>query len=84
MMVERYPNLKEEVGSSIPGREISSLLDLNLALALACRSSVAPQKNVNIYSLDSCETMGNSPPPSLKVLNFNRSFSHKLTQPVHL
>ena len=26
MMVERYPNLKEEVGSSIPGCEISSLL----------------------------------------------------------
>jgi hypothetical protein len=27
MMVERYPNLKEEVGSLIPGCEISSLLD---------------------------------------------------------
>jgi hypothetical protein len=26
MMVERYPNLKEEVGGSIPGCEISSLL----------------------------------------------------------
>jgi hypothetical protein len=25
MMVERYPNLKEEVGVSIPGCEISSL-----------------------------------------------------------
>ena len=33
MMVERYPNLKEEVGGSIPGREISSLLDINLAFA---------------------------------------------------
>ena len=27
MMVERYPNLKEEVGGSIPGCEISSVLD---------------------------------------------------------
>jgi hypothetical protein len=27
MIVERYPNLKEEVGGSIPGCEISSLLD---------------------------------------------------------
>jgi hypothetical protein len=26
IMVERYPNLKEEVGGSIPGCEISSLL----------------------------------------------------------
>jgi hypothetical protein len=26
MMVERYPNLKEEVGGSIPSCEISSLL----------------------------------------------------------
>jgi hypothetical protein len=27
MMVERYPNLKEEVDGSDPGYEISSLLD---------------------------------------------------------
>ena len=27
MMVERHPNLKEEIGGSIPGCEISSLLD---------------------------------------------------------
>ena len=33
MMVERYPNLKKEIGSSIPGCEISSLLDRNQALA---------------------------------------------------
>ena len=26
-MMERYPNLKEEVGGSIPGCEISSLFD---------------------------------------------------------
>ena len=47
MMVERYPNLKEEVGGSIPNCEISSLLDRKLArwssasyaLALACRPS---------------------------------------------
>ncbi len=30
-MVEKYPNLKEEVCGSIIGREISSLLDRNLA-----------------------------------------------------
>ena len=44
MMVERYPDLKEEVGSSIPSCKISSLLDIELArwstascaLALAC------------------------------------------------
>ena len=44
MVVERYPILKEEVGSLIPGYEISSLLDKKLAkwstasraLALAC------------------------------------------------
>jgi len=30
MMVERYPNLKEEVGSLDPNCEISSLLDGNL------------------------------------------------------
>ena len=27
MMVEKYPNLKEEVGGWVPGYEISSLLD---------------------------------------------------------
>ena len=49
MMVERYPNLKEEVGGSIPGSEISSLLDRKLAkwstascvLVLACWPSVS-------------------------------------------
>jgi hypothetical protein len=48
MMMERYPNLKEEVGGSIPACEISSLpvkklakwLDSSCALALACRPSV--------------------------------------------
>jgi hypothetical protein len=51
-MVERYPYLKEEVGSSIPGYEISTLLDGKLvrwsiasrALALTCRSSVSKQR----------------------------------------
>ena len=45
MMVERYPNLKEEVGGSNPGYEISSLHGkkptrwsiVSCALALACR-----------------------------------------------
>ena len=32
MTVERYPNFKEEVGGSIPGCGISSLLDKNLAM----------------------------------------------------
>ena len=53
MMVERYPNLKEEVGGSILGCEISSLLDRKTchvvktatrALALACRPSVKKKK----------------------------------------
>ena len=30
MMVERHPNVKEEVGGSIPGCEISSILDRKL------------------------------------------------------
>jgi hypothetical protein len=45
MMVERYPNLKEEVSGLNPSCELSSLLDGKLvrlsvascALALACR-----------------------------------------------
>ena len=52
MMVDRYPNLKEEVGGSIPGCKISSLLDGKLAmwsstscaLALACRPSGSKKK----------------------------------------
>jgi hypothetical protein len=51
MMVERYPNLKEEVGCSIPGYEISSIYIIDgkpfrwstasCALALACRPFVS-------------------------------------------
>jgi hypothetical protein len=52
MMMERYPNIKEEVGGSISRCEISSLLDGKLvrwptasyALALACRPSVSRRK----------------------------------------
>jgi hypothetical protein len=48
MMVRRYPNVKEEVGDSITGNEISSLPDGKLAkwstasyaLMLACRPCV--------------------------------------------
>jgi hypothetical protein len=55
MMVERYPNLKEEVGSLIPGCEISYVLDEKLvrrsiascALALAYRLSVSKRKFKN-------------------------------------
>ena len=39
MMVERYLDLKEEVGGSISGCEISSRLDRNLAMA--CQPSVS-------------------------------------------
>jgi hypothetical protein len=52
MMVEKYPNLKEEVGGSIPDCEISSLYDgkvakwspASYALALAYQSSVSKEK----------------------------------------
>ena len=55
MMVEGYPNLKEEVGGSDPGCEISSLPDRELAkwstascaLALACRPFVSNNNNNN-------------------------------------
>ena len=50
MMVERYPNCKEEVGGLILGYEISAMFDCEIkwstascALALAHR----PQKNKN-------------------------------------
>ena len=36
MMVERYPNLKDEVGGSIPGCEISSLLDKKTCQVVNC------------------------------------------------
>ena len=50
--MERYLNIKEEVGGSIPGREIYSLLDVKLArwsiassaLALACWPSVSKKR----------------------------------------
>ena len=53
MMMERYPNLKEEIGGSIPSCEISSLLDkkfamwsiVSRALALAWQPSVLTKKN---------------------------------------
>ena len=56
MMPERYPNLKEKVGSSNPGCKIFSLLDGKLArcsttsctLTLACRPSVSKiNKQIN-------------------------------------
>ena len=43
MMMERYPNLRKEVGGLIPACEISSLPNEKLAssaLVLACRPSV--------------------------------------------
>jgi hypothetical protein len=52
MMVETNPNFEKEVGSSITGCEISSLLDGKLAkwstapctLALTCRPFVSKEK----------------------------------------
>ena len=35
-MAKRYPNLKEEVNSSIPGREISPLLDKKTFQVVKC------------------------------------------------
>ena len=50
-MVKRYHDLKEEVGGSIPGCEISSLLDRNLAMS--CRLWLIKRKKKrkkhNIY-----------------------------------
>ena len=62
MMVERYPNLKEDVGGSNPGYEISSLLDGKLArwstascaLAPACRPSVS--KNQIKIKIELCRS----------------------------
>jgi hypothetical protein len=41
MMVERYPNLKEEVGGLIPSCEISSLHDGKLARSLVASCALA-------------------------------------------
>ena len=59
MMVDRYPNLKDEVAGLIPGYEISFLLDKKLvmwstascALALACRKYVLLKKDLAINML---------------------------------
>ena len=57
--MERYPNLKDEVGDSIPGREIYSLLDIKLAksstasfaLTLARWPSVSKKKKIRHYCI---------------------------------
>ena len=62
MMVERYPNIKEEVGGLNPGCENSSLLDGKLArwstascaLAPACRPSVS--KNQIKIKIELCRS----------------------------
>ena len=59
MMVERYPDLKEEVGGLIPGREISSLLDKKIvrwstasyALVLACQPFVSKKSIYIVISV---------------------------------
>ena len=63
MMMERYPNLKEEVGSLNPSCEVSSLLDGKLvrlsiascALVLVYQPSVSFFFNIYIYNKDSKE-----------------------------
>ena len=49
MMVERYSNIKEEVGGSIVGCEISSLLDEKLAMrsTSSCALALAYQPFVS-------------------------------------
>ena len=73
MMVERCPNLKEEVGGSIPGCEISSLLDqkklarrsiASCALALACGPSVSQRKKRKKIKKIKNWICGLPPPPS--------------------
>ena len=64
MLVERCPNLQEEVGGLTPGWEISSLLDEKLArwsttssaLALACRPSVSGKRLSTLYIFDRCRS----------------------------
>ena len=65
--MERYPNLKEEFGGSIPGCEISFQVDIKLtgwliascALALASRPSLLKTKHVKpmAYLLSSLSTL---------------------------
>ena len=50
MMVERYPNPKEEVGGSIPGHEISSLLDIKLARWSIASCALAPARRPSILN----------------------------------
>ena len=47
--MERYPNLKEEVGGSISGSKLSSLLDRDLALV--CRPSVSKEKEARVSDI---------------------------------
>ena len=63
MMVERYPNLKEEVGGSIPSYEISSLHEgklarwstVSYALALAYRPTVSKKEMNKITKIHPCQ-----------------------------
>jgi hypothetical protein len=55
---KRYPNLKEEGGGSIPGYEISSLLDKKKKLArwstASCALTLACRLFKNIYITHFC------------------------------
>jgi hypothetical protein len=78
-MVKRYPNLKEEVGSSSPECEISSLLDGKLArwstiscvLALACWSFVSKLIKSRKHS-----TIYNNCLPPIQQCNIDPSLEH--------
>ena len=58
MMVERNPNLKGEVGGSICGHEISSLLDKNLPgdqlphVLWRCQSAICLQKKFKKFEVE--------------------------------
>jgi hypothetical protein len=47
-MVERYPNLKKEVGGSIPDCEISSLLDRKLARWSTASCALTPARQPSV------------------------------------
>ena len=57
MMVERYPNLKEDIGGSIPDCEISSPLDKFVALTYQPSVSLKKKKKTvkKPQSLSTCQ-----------------------------
>ena len=74
--MERYPNLKEEVGGLIPNCEISSLFDIKLArwstascaLVLACRYHVSKKKKMLAHDHAACD-LSRSGLPTVSLLH---------------